>query len=105
MPLNQWEVLTRFLEDGEWEFDNGATEAANRDIALGRGNQTFFDSDGGGSVVMTAAVFAKLHRFLHGEGTLHLLRQIDHCPASTTFPRPSSKRRRLQPIAMLSTIG
>jgi transposase len=32
--LNQWEALTRFLEDGELEIDNGATERANRDIAV-----------------------------------------------------------------------
>jgi hypothetical protein len=51
--LNQWEALTRFLEDGELEIDNGARERANRDIALGRGNWTFFGSDGGGQ---TAAV-------------------------------------------------
>ena len=51
--LNQWNALTRFLEDGELEIDNGATERANRDIALGRGNWTFFGSDGGGR---TAAV-------------------------------------------------
>ena len=51
--LNQWEALTRFLEDGELEIDNGATERANRDIALGRGNWTFFGSDIGGK---TAAV-------------------------------------------------
>ena len=51
--LNQWEALTRFLEDGELEIDNGATERANRDIALGRGNWTFFGSDRGGK---TAAV-------------------------------------------------
>lgn len=51
--LNQWEALTRFLEDGELEIDNGATERANRDLALGRGNWTFFGSDGGGE---TAAV-------------------------------------------------
>src|SRR4029434_930824 len=30
--LNQWEALTRFLQDGELEIDNGATERANRDI-------------------------------------------------------------------------
>ena len=40
--LNQWDALTRILEDGELEIDNGATERANRDIALGRGNWTFF---------------------------------------------------------------
>jgi transposase len=51
--LNQWEALTRFLEDGDLEIDNGATERANRDIALGRGNWTFFGSDAGGK---TAAV-------------------------------------------------
>jgi transposase len=51
--LNQWQALTRFLEDGELEIDNGATERANRDIALGRGNWTFFGSDSGGK---TAAV-------------------------------------------------
>jgi transposase len=51
--LNQWEALTRFLEDGELEIDNGATERANRDIAVGRGNWTFFGSDQGGR---TAAV-------------------------------------------------
>src|SRR5690242_6604105 len=43
--LNQWEALTRFLEDGDLEIDNGASERANRDIALGRGNWTFFGSD------------------------------------------------------------
>ena len=51
--LNQWQALTRFLEDGELEIDNGATERANRDIAIGRGNWTFFGSDAGGR---TAAV-------------------------------------------------
>jgi hypothetical protein len=51
--LNQWEALTRFLEDGDLEIDNGATERANRDIAIGRGNWTFFASDNGGQ---TAAV-------------------------------------------------
>src|SRR5437764_12535553 len=51
--LNQWQALTRFLQDGELEIDNCATERGNRDIALGRGNWTFFGSDGGGK---TAAV-------------------------------------------------
>jgi transposase len=51
--LNQWQALTRFLEDGDLEIDNGATERANRGIAIGRGNWTFFGSDHGGK---TAAV-------------------------------------------------
>ena len=59
--LNQWEALTRFLEDGELKIDNGATERANRDIALGRCNWTFFGSDNGGK---TAGRVTKLYRFL-----------------------------------------
>jgi transposase len=51
--LNQWSALTRFLEDGDLQIDNGATERVNRDIALGRANWTFFGSDEGGK---TAAV-------------------------------------------------
>lgn len=51
--INQWDALTRFLEDGDLEIDNGATERANRAIAIGRGNWTFFGSDQGGQ---TAAV-------------------------------------------------
>lgn len=51
--LNQWEALTRFLEDGDLEIDNGATERANRSIAIGRNNWVFFGSDAGGK---TAAV-------------------------------------------------
>ena len=55
--LNQWEALTRFLEDGELEIDNGATERANRDIALGRGNWTFFGSDAGGETLAVLRSF------------------------------------------------
>ena len=51
--LNQWNALTRFLEDGDLQIDNGATERVNRDIAIGRTNWTFFGSDDGGK---TAAV-------------------------------------------------
>ena len=51
--MNQWKALNVYLEDGELEIDNGATERANRDIAVGRGNWTFFGSDTGGR---TAAV-------------------------------------------------
>ena len=51
--LNQWQALNVYLEDGELQIDNGATERANRDIAVGRGNWTFFGSDAGGR---TAAI-------------------------------------------------
>lgn len=55
--LNQWEALTRFLEDGELEINNGATERANRDIALGPGNWTFFGSDNGGKTAAALRSF------------------------------------------------
>ena len=53
MEEGTYAALTRFLEDGALEIDNGATERANPDIALGRGNWTFFGSNSGGK---TAAV-------------------------------------------------
>jgi transposase len=59
--LNQWSALTRFLEDGDLQIDNGATARVNRDIALGRANWTFFGSDEGGK---TAARVDELHRQL-----------------------------------------
>src|SRR5260370_23079490 len=46
--LNQWQALAGVLDDGELEVDNGATERANRDSALRRGNWSFFGSDNGG---------------------------------------------------------
>jgi transposase len=42
--LNQWDALTRFLADGDLEIDNGATERANRDIAVGSSLCTSFSS-------------------------------------------------------------
>lgn len=51
--LNQWKALNVYREDGELEIHNSATERANRDIATGRGNWTFFGSDTGGR---TAAI-------------------------------------------------
>jgi len=36
--LNPGEALSRFLEGGDLEIGNGATEGANRDIAIGHGN-------------------------------------------------------------------
>ena len=62
--LNQWEALTRFLEDGDLEIDNGATERANRDIAIGRGNWTFFGSDNGGA---DGGRVVELHRDVQAE--------------------------------------
>ena len=51
--LKNWIALTRYLEDGDLQIDNNATERAIRGIAIGRNNWTFFGSDNGGK---TAAI-------------------------------------------------
>jgi len=46
--LNQWEALTRYVDDGRIEIDNNAAERALRGVALGRKNYLFLGSDAGG---------------------------------------------------------
>ena len=55
--LHQWEALGRFLEHGDLEIDTSVTERANRAIALGRGNWTFFGSDRGGKIAAVLMSF------------------------------------------------
>lgn len=45
---NQWERLTRYLEDGDLDIDNNAAERALRGVAIGRKNWLFAGSDEGG---------------------------------------------------------
>ena len=42
--LNQWDALSRFLDDGRLELDNNLCERQLRDIALGRKNYLFAGS-------------------------------------------------------------
>lgn len=51
--LNQWQPLTRFLEDGRIEVDNNAAERALRAIGVGRKNYLFLGSDAGGERAAT----------------------------------------------------
>lgn len=51
--LKNWTALTRYVDDGDLEIDNNATERAIRGVAVGRNNWVFFGSDRGGT---TAAV-------------------------------------------------
>ena len=55
--LNHWDALTRPLEAGFLELDNGAAERAMKPVALGRKNWLFAGSDKGGE---TAAVLLSL---------------------------------------------
>jgi len=45
--LNQWEALTRFLEDGHLRLDNNLCELQLRSLAIGRKNYLFAGSDAG----------------------------------------------------------
>jgi transposase len=47
-PLNRWEALCRYRDDGRLEIDNLAAERALRGPGLGRKNMLFFGSDAGG---------------------------------------------------------
>lgn len=44
-PLNQWEGLTRFLDDGRIEIDSNTVERSMRSIALNRKNALFAGHD------------------------------------------------------------
>ena len=45
--LNQWDKLTRYLEDGRLEIDNGAAERAIKPFVIGRKNWLFSHSVAG----------------------------------------------------------
>lgn len=51
--MNQWQALTRYLDDGRIEIDNNAAERALRGVALGRKNYLFLGSDAGGERAAT----------------------------------------------------
>ncbi|MDY0222350.1 MAG: transposase, partial [Desulfobacterium sp.] len=51
--LNQWQALTRYLDDGEIEIDNNAAERALRGVSVGRKNYLFLGSDAGGERAAT----------------------------------------------------
>jgi transposase len=46
--LSHWRALTRYLDDGLLEIDNGAAERALRAVAIGRKNYLFMGADSGG---------------------------------------------------------
>lgn len=51
--VNQWQALTRYLDDGEIEIDNNAAERSLRGVAIGRKNYLFMGSDRGGERAAT----------------------------------------------------
>ena len=51
--MNQWQALTRYLDNGSIEMDNNAAERALRSVAIGRKNFLFLGSDEGGERAAT----------------------------------------------------
>ena len=51
--FNQWQALSRYLNDGRIEIDNNAAERSVRGIAIGRKNYLFLGSDLGGERAAT----------------------------------------------------
>jgi transposase len=63
-PLNQWEGLTRFVDDGRIEIDSNTVERSMRPIALNRKNALFAGHDLGAEnwAVLAALIeTCKLH--------------------------------------------
>ncbi|MFQ5506896.1 MAG: IS66 family transposase [Planctomycetota bacterium] len=59
---NQWDALTRYLEDGRLSISNNAAERALRPFAVGRKNWLFFQRSTGGktaSILMSLLMTAK----------------------------------------------
>jgi transposase len=59
---NQWEALTRYLQDGRLEMTNNAAERAVKPFAIGRKNWLFFQREGGGktaSILMSLLMTAR----------------------------------------------
>jgi hypothetical protein len=54
--INQWDALTRFVDDGRLALDNNRTERAIRQVAIGRKNWMFAGSDAGGE--RAAAIYS-----------------------------------------------
>lgn len=54
--LNQWQALTRYVDDGTLEAENNAAERALRAVALGRKNYLHMGSDKGGE--RAAAIYS-----------------------------------------------
>jgi hypothetical protein len=62
--LGNWDLLTRFLEDGRLEIDNGVVERELRRVALGRKNWLFAGSDEGAeraAVAFTILATCRMH--------------------------------------------
>lgn len=80
--LNQWQALTRYVDDGLLEAENNAAERALRAVALGRKNYLHMGSDKGGeraAAIYTLIGTCKLNGINPEAYLCHVLARIaDH---------------------------
>jgi transposase len=99
---NQWQALRRYTEDGRLPIDNGRSERALRQIALGRNNWLFAGSDEGGrraAALYTIFETCKRNRIEPFAYLRDLLAQIPTWPAeriAELTPLAWAKRRQAQ---------
>lgn len=80
---NQWHALRRYTEDGRLPIDNGRSERALRQVALGRKNWLFAGSDEGGhraAALYTILETCKRNRIDPFAYLRDLLERIPTCP-------------------------
>jgi hypothetical protein len=81
---NQWDALTRFLEDARLKLDNNAAERQLRRVAVGRKNWLFAGSDEGAEracVLYSLVASCKLHGVNPWEYLRDVLVRVSDHPA------------------------
>jgi hypothetical protein len=93
---NQWNALTRYLQDGRLSISNNAAENALRPFALGRKNWLFFQREGGGktaSILMSLLMTAKAAGVDPQDYFKDVLLRISTCSDVTTLTPHGWKER------------
>jgi hypothetical protein len=100
--LNQWEGLTRFLDDGRIEIDSNTVERSMRPIALNRKNALFAGHDLGAENWAVLASWATGRTAASPSSRLGLeggpshrqpRRRVNGSVAAEAEPRPACKRK------------
>lgn len=90
--LNQWDALTRYVEDGEASIDNNAMERALRGVAIGRKNYMFVGSQEGGRWAAVAYTLIESCK-LNGVDPYRYLRDV----LRRVWTHPASRIEELMP--------
>jgi len=97
---NQWQALTRYLEDGRLEMTNNAAERAVKPFAIGRKNWMFFQREGGGrtaSILMSLLMTAKAAGVHLGDYFQDVLLRISEPGTDVKSLTPHGWKERFEP--------